>query len=124
MSRSLELGRAVLCSPALTLELWLTTSITISLMQGRSDLQQLKSAELLKMLSSGDFWVCRAVGLHVRFHLTLRDELFPPPQLQIVTDTLLKAPVSLSAMEIIFVDRILDMGAAAPQIVTSWRGLS
>ncbi len=97
MYRSIELGRAVVHCPASTLELWLTTSITISSLQDHSDLQQLRPAQVLKTLSSGDLWVCRGSGLHAKFQLTLRDEQLSIQQHQSVIDTLLQAPVGICA---------------------------
>lgn len=95
MSRLAELGRAVLCSPAQNLELWLTTLITVSPQQGDIDLQQLKPSQLLDFLSSGDVWVCRGSDMHLELLITLREEPLPHRQLQDLVENILQAPVSV-----------------------------
>ncbi|KAF1940967.1 hypothetical protein EJ02DRAFT_378837 [Clathrospora elynae] len=93
MSRSLEVGRAVLCSPTTNLELWLTTLITISPKQGAINFQQLKPARLLDLLSSGSVWVGRDHGMHIELRLTLAEECLDRRQLRDLTESILRAPV-------------------------------
>ena len=94
MSRSLELGRAVLSSPATDHELWLTTLITISPKQDATYLQQLTSAEYLDVLTSGTVWVSRGHDMHMEIKLSLCGEPLPQAQLQDLTNAVLHAPVS------------------------------
>jgi hypothetical protein len=98
MSRSIELGRAVLCSPANDYELWLTTSITVSPKQDATYLQQLKSAQCLDLLMSGVLWVSRGHEMHIEMRLNLHDEPLPPKQLRGLTNAILCAPVGASAL--------------------------
>ncbi|KAF2127246.1 hypothetical protein P153DRAFT_387792 [Dothidotthia symphoricarpi CBS 119687] len=93
MPRTIELGRAVLSSPATNLELWLTTLITISPQQDSTNIDQFSSASLLVLLSSGDVWVGRGNGLHIDLHLTLRGEPLAHRQLQELANNIVKAPV-------------------------------
>ena len=98
MSRSIELGRAVLSSPATDHELWLTTFITISPKRDATYLQQLTSAEYLDALTSGTVWVSRGHDMHMEIKLSLRDEPLPNKQLQDLADAVLDAPVSILAL--------------------------
>ena len=93
MSRSIELGRAVLGSPALKHELWLTTLITISPKQDAAYLQQLKADQCLEMLASGGLWVGRGHVMHVDLKITIRKEALSPHQLQDLAEAILQAPV-------------------------------
>lgn len=102
MSRSIELGRAVLCSPAANLELWLTTLITISPQQDVTDIAHLKPAQVLDFLSSGNVWVCRGHGMHIELLLTLREEPLPQRQLQDLVEGILRAPVSVLISRMLF----------------------
>jgi hypothetical protein len=99
MSRSVELGRAVLCSPAANLELWLTTLITVSPEQDENNLQQLKPAQLLHFLSSGNVWVGRGRGMHIQLKLTIREEDVALRQIQYLTDAIIRAPVGATALK-------------------------
>jgi hypothetical protein len=94
MSRSIELGRAVLCSPTTNLELWLTTLITVSLKQDGTYFEQLKSAHFLDILSSKTLWVGRGHGMHIDLKLILGEEALARTQLQDLTESILRAPVS------------------------------
>ena len=94
MSRTVELGRAVLFSPNTSQELWLTTLITILPKQNETYLQQLRSASLLEKLSSGYIWVGRGHGMHLELTLTLGQEPLDRRQLQSLAENLLGAPVS------------------------------
>lgn len=93
MSRSVEMGRAVLSAPTTNHELWLTTLITISLEQDATYLAQLKPAQFLQAFSSGAFWVGRGHDMHMDLKLTLQDETLPLKQLQDLRDAILRAPV-------------------------------
>jgi hypothetical protein len=92
MSRSIELGRAVLCSSTTNLELWLTTLITLSLTD-ENNMQQLKSAHLLDYLASGDIWVGRSHGMHARLKISIGEEPLAHRHLRDLTDAILQAPV-------------------------------
>jgi hypothetical protein len=96
MSRTVELGRAVLASSTQDLELWLTTLITISPSQHSINLQQLPVGSLLQLLSSGDVWVGRGHGMCVEVDLTLRGEPLPYQQFHDLVNSILEAPVSAS----------------------------
>jgi hypothetical protein len=98
MSRTIELGRAVLSSPATDHELWLTTSIAIASKEGATYLQQLTSANCLDALTSGILWVNRGHDMHIEMRLTLCGETLPHKQLQDLTNAVLRAPVSVSAL--------------------------
>ncbi|KAF2117753.1 hypothetical protein BDV96DRAFT_644094 [Lophiotrema nucula] len=74
MSRTVELGRAVLQSTGAQLQLWLTTLITISPEQATTNLNKLSHAALLELLSSGDVWVRRGNGMHLVLELTVLGE--------------------------------------------------
>jgi hypothetical protein len=100
MSRSIELGRAVLGSPANDYELWLTTLITVSPKQDATYLQQLKSTQFLDLLMSGVLWVSRGHEMHIEMRLNLRDEPLPPKQLHGLTNAILHAPVGVPALAI------------------------
>ena len=98
MSRSIELGRAVLSLPATDHELWLTTLVTISPKQDATYLQQLTSAEYLDALTSGAVWVRRGHDMHIDMTLSLRDELLPNQQLRDLANAVLHAPVGILAL--------------------------
>jgi len=98
MSRLIELGRAVLSSPATDHQLWLTTFITISPKRDATYLQQLTSVEYLDALTSGAVWVSRGHGMYIDMTLSLRDQLLPNKQLQDLANAVLNAPVSVLAL--------------------------
>jgi hypothetical protein len=100
MTRSIELGRAVLCSPTLNLELWLTTLITLSLTPDENHIQQLKPARVLDHLASGDVWVGRDHGMHMKLTITLSEEPLDQKHLQDLTDAILRAPVGATAVRV------------------------
>lgn len=112
MSRSIELGRAVLCSPAANLELWLTTLITISPQQDDTNLQDFKPAQLLELLASGNVWVRRGHGMHIDLLPTLREEPLPHRQLQDLIEGILRAPVSVLRLQEAPFNLLIDMGSA------------
>jgi len=94
MSRTIEVGRAVLASATHHLELWLTTLITVLPSQHSIDIQQLSSRAFMDLLTSGDVWVGRGNGMRVEVELTLRGEPLPHRQLQELVNNILSAPVS------------------------------
>lgn len=94
MSRRLEMGRAVLASSRQSIELWLTTLITISSPQLTINLEQLSSRHLLTLLSSGQVWTGRGDSTRVELRLTLRGEPFPYLELQDLLQSIFQAPVS------------------------------
>jgi hypothetical protein len=100
MTRSIELGRAVLCSPTSNLELWLTTLITLSLTPDENNMQQLKPARLLDHLASGHVWVGRGHGMHMKLALTLSEEPLDRNHLQDLTDAIVRAPVGAAAFRV------------------------
>ncbi|KAF1849800.1 uncharacterized protein K460DRAFT_411618 [Cucurbitaria berberidis CBS 394.84] len=77
----------------MNLELWLTTLITISPQQDDINTQQLKPAQILEFMSTGNVWVRRGHGMHVELLLTLREEPLPYRQLQDLVEKILQAPV-------------------------------
>jgi hypothetical protein len=99
MSKSIELGRAVLSSPSTNHELWLTTLITISPKQDATYLQQLTSAQYLDVLASGTLWVSREYNMHIEMKLHLREEALPHNQLRDLMNAVLHAPVGTAALK-------------------------
>ncbi|KAH9881389.1 hypothetical protein IAQ61_000113 [Plenodomus lingam] len=93
MLRTLELGRAVLGSAAPHLELWLTTSITLLIPQPNTTLQQMDTASLFHLLSSGHVWAARGHDMHLIFEPTLGEEPLAANHLQRLTMCLLQAPL-------------------------------
>ena len=93
MLRTVEVGRAVLCLPTTNQELWLTTLITISPIQDSIDIQQLKQACLLDLLSSGNVWLGRAHGMHLEVTITLQGEPLAHSQLQDLAENITRGPV-------------------------------
>lgn len=98
MTRTVEVGRAVLTSSTQHLELWLTTLIDISPAQHSTNIEKLSSLSLLHYLSSGDAWVGRGNGMHIEMVLNLRGEPFPRHELQELRDMITQAPVSLRGL--------------------------
>jgi|SRR5690242_5950090 len=95
MRKSIELGRAVLSTPAVNLELWLKTLITISPQQHCTDLEQHNAASLLDTLSSGKVWVGRGNGLYIELEITFRHRPVADEQLRQLSEGILAAPVSV-----------------------------
>ncbi|EMD62641.1 hypothetical protein COCSADRAFT_121507 [Bipolaris sorokiniana ND90Pr] len=93
MSRSIELGRAVLHAPTAHHELWLTTLITISPKQDSPYLAQLTSVQCLEALASGLLWVDRGYDMHVDLELTMNNEALLHEELRTLTNAILQAPV-------------------------------
>ncbi|KAF2275128.1 uncharacterized protein EI97DRAFT_468097 [Westerdykella ornata] len=65
MSRTVEIGRAVLHSANGSLHLWLTAAITVWSQQQSTNPQQLDQYRFLELLLSGDYWVCRGYDMHI-----------------------------------------------------------
>lgn len=94
MSRSLELGRAVISSQIPSIELWLTTFITVSSQQGGiNDVQRLTCSEILELLFSKSVWVSRANGTHMTLEITLNGEPLGH-NMEALAQSLIHAPVS------------------------------
>ncbi|USP76698.1 hypothetical protein yc1106_03972 [Curvularia clavata] len=93
MSRSVELGRAVLAVPTINHELWLTTLITILPEQNATYLAQLTPVKCLEFLSSGVPWVHRGNDMHMDLRINLYNEALPCAQLQDLTNAVLRAPI-------------------------------
>jgi hypothetical protein len=95
MTKTVEVGRAVLTSSKQTLELWLTTLIDISPSQQATNIEKLSSLCLLQCLSSGNVWVSRGNGMRIELVLSVRGAPFPKRQLQELRNKITQAPVSL-----------------------------
>lgn len=95
MHRSIELGRAVLSAPAVNLELWLKTLITVSPQQQCTDFKQQNAASLLDTLSSGQVWVGRGNRLYIDLDITLQGQPATNNQLRQLSEAVLSAPVSV-----------------------------
>ncbi|KAH7401580.1 hypothetical protein BKA66DRAFT_565202 [Pyrenochaeta sp. MPI-SDFR-AT-0127] len=93
MATPIELGRAVLCAPTTNLELWLTTLITVSPQRGRIDIRQLKSSQILDLMSTGHVWTCRGHVMHAELHLMFREEPLPHTQLRDLAESIVQGPV-------------------------------
>lgn len=94
MSRTIELGRAVLDSSTAKLQLWVTTLITISPQQDSINIQHLSSQALLDFLLSGNVWVGRGNGMHFVLELTANGEPVESRHLGGLAEQIIKAPVS------------------------------
>lgn len=99
MSRSVELGRAVLYLPASNLELWLTTSLTFSPQESADSIEFLKQKQFLDFLSSGQIWVSHGVDMHADLCLTHLGEPLAEQQLDALAQSIVSAPVSLTNHE-------------------------
>jgi hypothetical protein len=64
-------------------------------------MQHLKPARLLDHLASGDVWVGRGHGMHVKLVLTLSEEPLDQRHLQYLTDAILRAPVGVTALRVV-----------------------
>lgn len=94
MSRTVELGRAVISSQNAKFELWLTTLITVSQQQESVNLHQLGVQAVLDIMSSGDVWVGRDTGMYLALNVTIRGEPLTSNQLQWLAESIISAPVS------------------------------
>ncbi|KAF2692166.1 hypothetical protein K458DRAFT_381993 [Lentithecium fluviatile CBS 122367] len=92
MSRTIELGRAVVCSQNAKLELWLTTLITLSPSQGVINLQNFSENGVIKLLSSGNTWVGRADGMQMLLDITVHREPLASNQLRQLANSIISAP--------------------------------
>ncbi|KAJ8116280.1 hypothetical protein OPT61_g2257 [Boeremia exigua] len=93
MSRSIELGRAVLSTASANLELWLRTLITISPQQQCTDLAQHTGYTLLQYLSSGKLWVSLRNELYIGLEISFKGQPIADGQLRQLRDSILNAPV-------------------------------
>jgi len=93
MSRTLELGRAVLGSQSASLQLWLTTSITLSSQDESTNLKQLNPTQIIEDLLSGKYWVCRGNGLHLALELTVQGESLDCEKREQLARSITNAPV-------------------------------
>jgi hypothetical protein len=92
MSRTLELGRAVL-STAHSHQLWFTTLITISPQHEATNLLHIKQNDLIDQLLTGIFWVRRGNGLHLVLEVTVEGEPLERDEQDKLTQSLINAPV-------------------------------
>ncbi|CAI6338226.1 unnamed protein product [Periconia digitata] len=74
MQRTVELVRAVISATEASLELWLTTYITLSPKQHCLDIEQLSAPALLNFLKSGEVWVYGTERMHLVLDISLRGE--------------------------------------------------
>ena len=93
MSRTVELGRAVLALPDVNLQLWLTTLITILPQSAATNIQQLRRSLLIDFLCSVDSWVCRGNECCINLDLTAQGEQFPGEEMDMLAMDLINAPV-------------------------------
>ncbi|KAF2794658.1 hypothetical protein K505DRAFT_360864 [Melanomma pulvis-pyrius CBS 109.77] len=93
MSRTIELGRAVLDLPSAQLQVWFTTLITVSPQQNSIDIQHLDKQALLSLLFSGDTWVGRGQGMHFVLELTVNGEPLGRTDLDSLAKQIVNAPV-------------------------------
>jgi hypothetical protein len=98
MSRTVELGRAVLSISEPPSQLWLTTLITISLQHDSLDLQQYNRPELLKFLLSREVWVCRGHGMQLALNITLYGEPLGTKERDDLAESIVDAPVGASSL--------------------------
>ncbi|KAK7181542.1 hypothetical protein DPSP01_008937 [Paraphaeosphaeria sporulosa] len=99
MSRTIELGRAVIAMQAANIELWLTTLITLSpdlnnpAAQNISfDADNLEIDTLLDYMSSGNVWVKRGNDMHMSFNCTKLGQPLDSHGLQQLGDCIVNAP--------------------------------
>ncbi|KAI2485344.1 hypothetical protein Ptr902_04284 [Pyrenophora tritici-repentis] len=125
MSRSFELGRAVLGSPTSDHELWLTTLITILPEQNATYLQQLKAGQCLEMLASGRLWVGRGHGMHIDLKITVREEALPPHKLAELAEAICQAPIwnQLMLKPTLLLNNAFEPGTVHLDIIHATTGL-
>jgi hypothetical protein len=102
MSRTIELGRAVLDSSTAKLQLWVTTLITILPQQDSTDIQHLSSQALLDWLFSSNVWVGRGNGMHIVLELTANGEPVGSRHLGVLAQQIINAPVSAILVALLF----------------------
>jgi hypothetical protein len=95
MTRTFEVGRAVLASTTQNLELWLSTLITLSPSQDSIDVEQLSFRSLSHLLSSGKIWIGRGNCMRIELAISHRGEPFPRLELQMMREKIIQAPVRL-----------------------------
>ncbi|KAF2707038.1 hypothetical protein K504DRAFT_492600 [Pleomassaria siparia CBS 279.74] len=93
MSKTVELGRAVLDSPEEQLQLWFTTFITVSPRQDSINLRKLHNQALLELLLSSDTWVGRDQGMHIILELTSQGEPLGRREVAALAEQIVNAPV-------------------------------
>lgn len=93
MSRTFEVGRAVLSTSGTNIELWLTTLITISPQQNTIDMQRLRSSDFLDYTSSGKVWVYCDHGMHVDLAISMQEYPLTHSTQCELTESILRAPV-------------------------------
>lgn len=101
MSRTIELGRAVIAMQSANVELWLTTLITLSPDTNNPagqnisiDFQDLATNVLLDYVSSGNVWVKRGDSMHMSFNCTQLGRPLDSRGLQQLGVCIINAPVS------------------------------
>lgn len=106
MSRTVEMGRAVIALQAASIDLWLTTLITLSPDANNSPAQHtnldfcsLAPNELLGYLSSGNTWVARGPAMHMTFDIQKLGRPLHSDCLRQLGDGIVNAPVSRDSME-------------------------
>jgi hypothetical protein len=102
MSRTIELGRAVLDSSSAKLQLWLTTLITISPERDSTNVQHLNTQALLDLLLSGNVWVGRGNGMHMVLELTANGDPIGSKDLQVLAEQIINAPVGAILVALLF----------------------
>lgn len=101
MSQTVELGRAVITLPSINLELWLTTSITISsdtddyrVQHPSINLNYIEPSALLDYLSTGDVWVNRGTAMYMSLKFRKLERPLDQHCLQQLGKCIVNAPVS------------------------------
>ncbi len=96
MEKSIELGRAVLSTAAVNLELWLRTLITISPQQQCTDFGRQDPNSLLEYLANGGVWVGRGSELYIELQISSERRPVSYEQLEQLSEAILIAPVSIT----------------------------
>ena len=93
--KTVELGRAVISFAEKNVQLWSTTSITLSPLQTSLDLQSLNHQLLSRLLASGKVWVCRGDGLQLRIEISAHGEPLDFLELNRLAEKIVDAPVCM-----------------------------
>ncbi|KAH7125438.1 hypothetical protein B0J11DRAFT_306723 [Dendryphion nanum] len=93
MTKTIELGRAVIASADSGIQLWSTTLITLSPLERSFDTQALDHFSLVQLVHSGYVWVCRGNGLYLDIKLTTQGENLRGAELSQLANKLMNAPV-------------------------------
>ncbi|PVH94643.1 hypothetical protein DM02DRAFT_676054 [Periconia macrospinosa] len=91
MLRTVELGRAVITTET-SLELWLTTLITLSSKQNCIDLEQLSNSALISFLTSGGACVYRSECMSLVSDITMRGEPVDRDDMESLAARIVNAP--------------------------------